>query len=106
MLNREEMRSWMVSAWHDIKGHTTRNGHPAPYPVELAQRLIRMFSFAGDTVLDPFAGTGSTVLAAINTGRNSIGLDIEPGYIRKARERLTAHIEESRDVLNAEPSLV
>src|SRR5205823_8292087 len=60
MLTKEEMQSWMRSSWTDIKGESTRRGHPAPYPTTLAERLIKMFSFAGDTILDPFAGTGTT----------------------------------------------
>ncbi len=88
MLTKEEMKAWLRTAWADIKGESTRNGHPAPYPVRLAERLIRLFSFAGDTVLDPFVGTGTTSLAAINAGRNSIGLDIEPSYLRMAKVRL------------------
>jgi site-specific DNA-methyltransferase (adenine-specific) len=66
----------------------TRKGHPAPYPAALAERLIRMFSFAGDTVLDPFGGTGTTALAALSSGRNSISLDIEPKYVALANQRL------------------
>ena len=50
MLNKDEMQSWMRSFWSDIKGESTRKGHPAPYPVALAERLIKMFSFAGDSV--------------------------------------------------------
>jgi len=88
MLDRREMPKWMRSAWTDIRGETTRKGHPAPFPAELAERLIRMFSFAGDTVLDPFAGTGSTSVAAIETGRNSIAVEIEPKYFALARARL------------------
>ena len=88
MLNKEEMQSWMRSSWSDIRGESTRNGHPAPYPLPLAERLIKMFSFAGDTVLDPFAGTGTTCLAALNTGRNSFGVDIESTYLAQARARL------------------
>lgn len=88
MISREEMQGWMRSIWTDIRGTSTRNGHPAPYPVELAERLIRMFSFAGDTVLDPFVGTGSTSLAALNAGRNSIGSDVEPAYLSAAYEKL------------------
>jgi len=71
MLTREEMTTWQRSIWSDLRGVSTRDGHPAPYPVELADRLIKLFSFAGDTVLDPFAGTGSTSQAAIMAGRNS-----------------------------------
>ncbi len=88
MLNKEEMQSWMRSGWSDIKGESTRRGHPAPYPVALADRLIRMFSFAGDTVLDPFSGTASTALAALAAGRNSVSNELEPTYHRMAEDRL------------------
>ena len=88
MLSKDEMRNWLRTSWADIKGESTRKGHPAPYPVELAERLIRLFSFAGDTVLDPFVGCGSTSLAAVFTGRHSIGVDIERQYLQLARERM------------------
>jgi site-specific DNA-methyltransferase (adenine-specific) len=88
MLTKEEMQAWWRSIWTDIKGASTRAGHPAPYPIELAERLIRMFSFAGDTVLDPFAGTGSTNIAALAAGRNSIGNEIEGAYLKIAQKRL------------------
>jgi modification methylase len=88
MLTKEEMQTWMRSIWSDIRGTSTRNGHPAPYPVELAERLIRMFSFAGDTILDPFVGTGSTSIAALLSGRNSLGSDIERSYLESAYEKL------------------
>ena len=65
MLQRDEMDAWMRPVWSDIRGASLRDGHPAPFPPELAERLIRMFSFAGDTILDPFAGSGSTTVAAI-----------------------------------------
>jgi len=69
---KEEMQGWLRSAWTDLPGaSTTRNNHPAPYPIELAERLIRLFSFAGDTILDPFVGTASTTVAAMRAGRNS-----------------------------------
>ena len=88
LLSKDEMQSWFRSFWTDVKGASTREGHPAPYPVELAERLIRMFSFAGDTVLDPFLGVGSTTIAAIRTGRNSIGNEIETRYLDLARARI------------------
>jgi modification methylase len=88
MLTREEMKSWLRSAWIDIRGESTRRGHPAPFPTTLAERLIKLFSFAGDTVLDPFVGTGTTNLAAIATGRNSIGNEIESAYMKIAEQRL------------------
>lgn len=88
MLTREEMQTWQRSIWTDLRGTSTRGGHPAPYPIELAERLIKLFSFAGDTVLDPFAGTGSTSQAAIIAGRNSIANEIEPSYVELARRRI------------------
>jgi modification methylase len=97
MLTKEEMQTWLRSFWSDVRGSSTRNGHPAPYPVDLAERLIRMFSFAGDTVLDPFVGTGSTSLAALAVGRNSIGNEIEPTYIEYAYERLATASNKGRD---------
>ena len=90
ILSKEEMKGWLRTSWSDIKGESTRKGHPAPYPVELAERLIRLFSFAGDTILDPFAGCGSTTLAAIHTGRNSVAVEVEPQYIHLAQERIEA----------------
>ena len=88
MLTREEMQTWYRSLWTDIPGASTKAGHPAPFPVKLAERLIRMFSYAGDVILDPFVGSGTTSLAAAKTGRNSIGVDIDYDYIDLATRRL------------------
>jgi DNA modification methylase len=96
MLTKEEMQGWLRSIWTDVRGASLRNGHPAPYPPMLAERLIKLFSFAGDTVLDPFAGTGSTAVAAVATGRNSISLDIEPSYVAIARENIRNAIKQKR----------
>lgn len=96
MLTKEEMQAWLRSSWTDLPGESTRRGHPAPFPVAVASRLIRLFSFAGDTVLDPFAGTGSTVVAAIECGRNSLAGDIEPQYLRIAHERALAAAKTAR----------
>ena len=87
MLQRDEMDGWMRPVWSDIRGARLRDGHPAPFPTELAERLIRMFSFAGDTILDPFAGSGSTAVAAIKAGRNSISVEIEEDYLNSATRR-------------------
>ena len=87
MLQREEMDAWMRLVWSDIRGASLRDGHPAPFPPELAERLIRLFSFAGDTILDPFAGSGSTAVAAIRSGRNSISVEIEEEYLNAATRR-------------------
>jgi site-specific DNA-methyltransferase (adenine-specific) len=106
MLSREEMRQWQCSIWTDLRGASTRDGHPAPFPVELAERLIRMFSFAGDTVLDPFAGTGSTSRAAIMAGRNSIANEIEPAYVEIARNRIARAAREERSVGATEAEVI
>jgi modification methylase len=105
MLTKEEMQSWFRSFWGDIRGSSTRSGHPAPYPTELAERLIRMFSFAGDTVLDPFAGTCSTTLAAIQSGRNSIANEIEPTYLELAQQRIQPQLDKRRFVGGAQATV-
>lgn len=81
-IDKNDFNLWFQQIWN-ITGASTRN-HPAPFPLELASRLVRMFSFQGDTVLDPFCGTGTTMLASLRYGRNSIGIDIEPEYCRMA----------------------
>ena len=81
--------------WDDIKGQP-QTDHPAPFPAELAERLIRMFSFVGDTVLDPFAGSGSTAVGASRCGRNSVSVELEEEYFEVAKKR----IEKERGTLN------
>ena len=81
-IDKEDFNKWFKQIWN-ITGASTRT-HPAPFPLELASRLVRMFSFHGDTVLDPFCGTGTTMIASLRYGRNSIGVDIEPEYCRIA----------------------
>jgi len=73
--------------WDDIKGQP-QTDHPAPFPAELAERLIRMFSFVGDTVLDPFAGSGSTAVGASRCGRNSVSVELEEEYFEVAKKRI------------------
>jgi len=85
-IEKKDFDAWFQQIWN-ITGASTRN-HPAPFPLELATRLVRMFSFHGDTVLDPFCGTGTTMIAALRYGRNSIGIDIDPEYCRMAARYL------------------
>jgi hypothetical protein len=80
-------KQWFQQIWSDVTGASTRN-HPAPYPLQLAERLIRMFSFVGDTVLDPFVGTGTTMLVAAQHGRHSIGYEVDASYADSARRRI------------------
>ncbi|MEW6348566.1 MAG: site-specific DNA-methyltransferase [Thermodesulfobacteriota bacterium] len=86
-ISTDEYVKWFQSVWTDITGQL-RSNHPAPFPYELARRLIRMFSFVGDTVLDPFAGSGTTAVAALETHRNSISVDVEPAYVAIIEDRL------------------
>lgn len=88
LIEPDDHRRWFRSIWDDIRGEARKRGHPAPFPVELASRLIQMFSFVGDTVLDPFWGTGTTTAAAMLTARSSIGYEIEPRYLEIGRGRL------------------
>jgi site-specific DNA-methyltransferase (adenine-specific) len=90
-LSKAEHEAWFQQFWN-ITGASTKV-HPAPFPLEIAYRLVRMFSFAGDTVLDPFLGTGTTSLAAIRAGRNSIGVEIEEAYLKMAVQRATLETE-------------
>ena len=83
---KDKFDKWFQQFW-TITGASTRE-HPAPYPFELASRLVQMFSFARDTVLDPFCGTGTTMLAALKHGRNSIGVELDTEYCRMAASRL------------------
>lgn len=86
IISEEEHRAWFQQIW-TLGGASTKN-HPAPFPLGLAERLIRMYSFIGDTVLDPFMGTGTTNLAALRWGRNSIGIELIRNYFTSAVNRL------------------
>ena len=87
VISSENHRLWFQQIWTGLAGASTRQ-HPAPYPLELAERLVRMFSFVGDTVLDPFMGTATTNLAAAKWGRNSIGVEVDAKYFKMAADRL------------------
>jgi len=87
-LAKQEYDQWFRQIW-TLSGASTK-AHPAPFPLELAYRLVRMFSFVGDTVLDPFCGSGTTMLAATKCGRNSIGIELDPAYCDLAARRLRA----------------
>jgi DNA modification methylase len=88
LIGDADHKAWFQQIWMGLPGASTRR-HPAPYPLELAERLIRMFSFVGDVVYDPFLGTGTTTVAAMRHGRNSIGCEIDPTYFDLARQRIS-----------------
>lgn len=83
---RDYYEQWFRQIW-DLPGASSRE-HPAPFSIELALRLVRMYSFVHDVVLDPFLGTGTTMLAAMRCGRNSIGYEIDPKFLSVAKKRL------------------
>lgn len=87
LISADNYQRWFQQIWTGLTGASTRH-HPAPYPVELAERLVRMFSFVGDTVLDPFMGTGTTTVAAAKWGRNSIGVEVDPVYFDSSCRRI------------------
>jgi DNA modification methylase len=87
LISADNYSTWFRQIWSDVTGASTAK-HPAPYPEQLAERLIRMFSFVNDTVLDPFMGTGTTNYAASRWGRNSIGVEVDPAYHAIARRRM------------------
>jgi DNA modification methylase len=98
VIPEEKHREWFQQIW-TLRGASSPE-HPAPYPRELAERLVRMFSFVGDTVLDPFMGTGTTNCAAARWGRHSLGIDVAPEYVEIARRSLSG-VNEAQMSLSA-----
>lgn len=88
-IETEAYRRLFAPFWDDVPGEQSRRfNHPAPYPEELSSRLIRMYSFAEDTILDPFVGSGTTMVSAMALGRNSIGVEIVPEYVEITARRI------------------
>jgi site-specific DNA-methyltransferase (adenine-specific) len=78
--------------WRFPAEPATKVGHPAPFPVELPYRLIQLYTFEGEVVLDPFIGSGTTAIAALKTGRIFVGYDINPDYVALANQRIEAFL--------------
>ena len=87
-IKKEEFLEWTKSVWTFSAVSARQIGHPAPFPEELPRRLIQLYTFKGDVVLDPFVGSGSTCLSAIKDKRNYIGYDIDPDYVKLAEKRI------------------
>jgi len=85
---RNEFISWTNGVWNFSGESRNKIGHPAPFPIELPRRCIKLFSFIGDTVLDPFLGSGTTLLACAETNRAGIGVEINKNYCEMAKKRL------------------
>lgn len=89
----DEFMDATLDVWELAPESATRVGHPAPFPVELPERLIELYTYAGDVVLDPFMGSGTTAVAAVRTGRHYLGYDTDDAYAKAARERVAAEAE-------------
>ncbi|CUS84411.1 site-specific DNA-methyltransferase (adenine-specific) [Candidatus Kryptonium thompsonii] len=87
-ISKEEFIEWTNGVWNFMGESKKRIGHPAPFPVELPKRCIKLFSFVGDTVLDPFLGSGSTLIDCVLTNRKGIGVEIDKNYCELAKNRL------------------
>jgi site-specific DNA-methyltransferase (adenine-specific) len=89
-VTKEDFVEWTKSIWTMRTESSKRVGHPAPFPEELPKRLIQLYSFAGDIVLDPFMGSGTTAVAAIKAKRNFLGYETNEEYVRLANNRIKA----------------
>lgn len=87
-ITKADFMAWTLSVWHMAPASARRVGHPAPFPVELPRRLIELYTYEGDLVLDPFMGAGSTAVAAVETGRLYAGYDLDAAYLARAEERI------------------
>lgn len=88
-ISRDEFMTATTSVWHIPPESARKVGHPAPFPTALAERLINLYTYEGEVVLDPFMGSGSTAVAALNSGRHFVGYEIDPSYVAICRERLS-----------------
>ncbi len=86
---KEEFLASTLDIWEIRPESARRIGHPAPFPVELPERLINLYTYLDDVVLDPFIGSGSTAVAAVRTGRNYVGYDTDAGYVALAESRIS-----------------
>jgi len=94
-ITKEQFMEWTKSIWTMNAESAKRIGHPAPFPEELPNRLIQLYSFTNDIILDPFMGSGTTAIAAIKTKRNYVGYDISSEYIKLANKRIKLTVQES-----------
>ncbi len=87
-ISGDEFKSWTLGLWEFSGESKKKVGHPAPFPVELPLRCIKLFTYKEDLVLDPFLGSGSTLVACAITGRRGIGVEIEPGFVEITKKRV------------------
>jgi site-specific DNA-methyltransferase (adenine-specific) len=99
-ISRDEFLEATTDLWEMPPESATRVGHPAPYPVELPKRLIELYTYENDVVLDPFMGSGTTAVAALRTSRHFIGFDTDRSYITRANARIA---EEKQNLRKRRP---
>ena len=87
-ISKQAFMDQTLDVWEFPPESAKRVGHPAPFPVELPERLIQLYTFRGDVVLDPFCGAGTAAIAAIRSGRHYLGFDTDPGYVALSQRRL------------------
>jgi len=91
-IQKEEFIDWTNGVWTFNGEKRKKIGHPAPFPVELPRRCIKLFSFKEDVILDPFLGSGSTLIDAYEEGRRGIGVEIDPSYVELSIKRINEHL--------------
>jgi site-specific DNA-methyltransferase (adenine-specific) len=91
-IERDDFLELTKSVWQFPTESASRVGHPAPFPVELPRRLIELYTFEGDVILDPFMGSGTTAIAALETGRHYVGYELDPGYADLAKRRINSKV--------------
>ncbi|MGE0087316.1 MAG: site-specific DNA-methyltransferase [Desulfococcaceae bacterium] len=96
-ISREEFIAWTKSVWEFPAVSAKKIGHPAPFPEELPHRLIQLYTFEGDTVLDPFCGSGTSCVSAAKNLRNYVGYDIDPVYTELAEKRIRGICSETEE---------
>lgn len=105
-ISRDDFLEWTKSIWTFPAISAKKVGHPAPFPEELPRRLIQLYTFQGDIVLDPFVGSGTTCLAAVKDGRHYIGYDIHEEYLEMARNRIAEFIQSQAAKSSTSPDVV
>jgi site-specific DNA-methyltransferase (adenine-specific) len=90
-ISKEQFMEWTKSVWTMNPESAKKIGHPAPFPIELPYRLIQLYTFKGDVILDPFMGSGTTAIAALKAERKYIGYDNDPEYVKLAEGRIAPY---------------
>jgi len=104
-ITKEQFMEWTKSIWTFNAESAKKIGHPAPFPEELPYRLIQLYSFKNDIILDPFSGSGTTAVAALKADRKFIGYDINKEYIELARKRIEPFLKQTKLMFDATKSL-